>query len=310
MIDAHPSLRGMKLAAVVGGTDAARLRRGSSGRTTTPHRGVGRVPLVRYDDDVEKATRDAKALARSGGPEGSIALVESRVVGRGRFGRPRKVGAGDRLVCAIVLRPRRSLADLDILGPVAVSAVARAVEAMTPATVSSSGGGLYIGGLRVGGVSVEAGDDAAYVIVSVAVNVATEYDALPAALTSTLTSLRASTGRRVDRVELLAHVLVGLQRDYRGLLTEAGTVYEPGAHEDLMDADQDGEAMILRRIQRRRRLRKAYLDGGGREEFEELFATGHERYPASIDDARRARDAAPAEPDEPLPGQTAPPTAA
>jgi hypothetical protein len=68
--------------------------------------------------------------------------------------------------------------------------------------------------------------------------------------------------------------------------------------------------MILRRTQRRRRLRKAYLDGGGREELKELFATGHERYPASIDDARRARDAAPAESDESLPGQTAPPTAA
>jgi biotin-(acetyl-CoA carboxylase) ligase len=228
MIYAHAGLRGMKLAAAVGGTDAAHLPCGSSGRTTAPHRGLGRVPLVRYDDDVEKATRDAKALARSGGPEGSIALVESRVVGRGRFGRPLKVGAGDRLVCAIVLRPPRSLADLDILRSVAVSAVARAVEAMTLATVSSSGDGLYIGGLRVGGVSVEAGDEDAYVIVSVGVNVATEYEALPAALTSTLTSLRASTGRRVDRVELLAHVLVGLQRDYRGLLTEAGTMHEPG----------------------------------------------------------------------------------
>ena len=51
---------------------------------------------------------------------------------------------------------------------------------------------------------------------------------------------------------------------------------------------QHGLTMLLPSMKRRRRVRRAYLDGGGREELRELFARRHGPYP----DAHRSEGAA------------------
>ena len=251
------------------------------------------LPLVRparavvtFLPEIEALMREVKGLAQAGAEDGTLVLRESRTLERGGRRKRVKVPAGAILLFAAVMRPSRLQLDLPTLATTATASVAAAIEDGSPTLVTAARGHLFVAGRKVGRVLVEdteGPDRTRRLIVGVGISVAVEPLDLPAEVGERATSLGGATGGRVHRGDLLARVLVNLQRDVSGA-RETGS--QSIAHATVTTDDEDTPAMILPSMRRRRHLRKAYLDGGGRDEFRALFPSRHERYPAERSDER------------------------
>ncbi len=172
----------------------------------------------RYHDEIESTNLEAKSLATAGAPQGTVVIAESQTAGRGRLGRRWTSPAGKGLLFSVILRPPVAMVDAHLLTLVAAVATAEAIEEITAAKPSIKWpNDLYIDDRKVGGILLEvAGEQDAieWVIVGIGLNVNTEYTELPVSLRRTAVSLKMATGRPVDRSDLLANVLLKLERHY------------------------------------------------------------------------------------------------
>jgi len=171
---------------------------------------------------------DAKRGAREGAAHGATWLAESQTAGRGRQGRAWVSPPGESLLFSVLLRlgcPPGSVPPLSLVCGLAVrDAVARALGTAHDFDVAVKWpNDVLLRGKKVAGILVEsalAGAKVEYVIVGIGINVLTR--SLPAELLATATSLAREGGARLDRAEILADVLAGLDRDvalvaHRGL---------------------------------------------------------------------------------------------
>lgn len=149
-------------------------------------------------------------------PEGALAVAEHQLAGRGRQGRSWEDAPGRSLLCSILLRPaRRPLPQLSL---VVALATAEAIEETLCAAASTVRAELkwpndvFLDGHKTAGILLEAAAET--VIVGIGVNVNQDPDELPRAARLPATSLRAVTGRAIDRGELLASLLACLERHY------------------------------------------------------------------------------------------------
>ncbi len=175
--------------------------------------------VVTYLPEIEALMREVKRLAQAGAEDGTIVLRESRTLEHGGRRKRVKVPAGAILLFAAVMRPSRPQPDLPTLVTTATTAVAAAIEDGSSTLVTAARGHLFVAGRRVGRVLVddtEGPDKTRRLIVGVGVSVAVEPLDLPAEVGERATSLAAATGGRVHRGDLLARVLVNLQRDVSG----------------------------------------------------------------------------------------------
>jgi BirA family transcriptional regulator, biotin operon repressor / biotin---[acetyl-CoA-carboxylase] ligase len=186
------------------------------------------APLV-IEQETVSTNDDAKRGAREGAPHGALWLAESQTGGRGRQGRAWLSPPGENLLFSVLLRLRCAPARVPpvslVVGLAVRDAVARALGADADADVVVKWPNDVMvrrpdGTLRkVAGVLVEsalAGAKVEYVIVGIGINVHTR--ALPADLAAIATSIaleREARGGRatLDRAEILADVLAGLERD-------------------------------------------------------------------------------------------------
>jgi BirA family biotin operon repressor/biotin-[acetyl-CoA-carboxylase] ligase len=193
------------------------------------------APLV-LAEETRSTNDDAKQGARAGGAHGAVWLAESQTGGRGRQGRAWLSPRGENLLFSVLLRLRCAPARVPPVslacGLAVRDAVARALgtspEADRDVLVKWPNDVLVRsprdGALRkVAGVLVEsavAGSRVEYVVVGIGINVHTR--ALPDEVASLATSVALereargasrAEGDTLDRAEILADVLTGLERD-------------------------------------------------------------------------------------------------
>jgi BirA family biotin operon repressor/biotin-[acetyl-CoA-carboxylase] ligase len=172
----------------------------------------------RYYDEIESTNAEAKSLANSGAPEGTVVIAECQTAGRGRLGRRWVSPAGKGLLFSVLLRPTLAMEEAHLLTLVAAAAAAEAIETVSGTAVKIKWpNDLFIGDRKVGGILMEVSgeqDEVEWVVVGVGVNVNTEYGELPVALRRTATSLKMATGQDVDRSDLLASLLLTLEVHY------------------------------------------------------------------------------------------------
>ena len=178
--------------------------------------------------ETESTNDDAKRGARAGAEHGAVWLAESQTAGRGRQGRAWISPRGENLLFSVLLRlrcPPARVPPVSLACGLAVrDAVARALGASRDGEVAVKWpNDVLIGGKKVAGVLIESalsGTKVEYVVVGIGINVHTR--ALPEELSAIATSLALEGGKDLDRGEILADVLAGLDRDvelvaHRGL---------------------------------------------------------------------------------------------
>jgi BirA family biotin operon repressor/biotin-[acetyl-CoA-carboxylase] ligase len=145
--------------------------------------------------------------------EGSIAVAEEQTEGRGRLGRTWEAPTGTSVLVSVILLPAVAASRLPELSLVAGGAVAEAIADVTgiePAIKFPND--VLIGGRKVAGVLAESSEGR--VVLGIGVNANQTLDQLPADPQTKPTSLRIEVGEPVNRVQLLAAILLRLERAY------------------------------------------------------------------------------------------------
>lgn len=160
---------------------------------------------------------DAKHGAKAGAPHGATWVAEVQTSGRGRQGRAWHAARGESLLFSVVLRipcPPSRVPPLALVAGLAVrDAVARVLPDASAARVKWPND-VLVHGKKLAGVLVESavsGSRVESIVVGVGVNVHARD--LPPEIASVATSLALEGAPDVDRAELLADVLAGLDHD-------------------------------------------------------------------------------------------------
>jgi BirA family transcriptional regulator, biotin operon repressor / biotin---[acetyl-CoA-carboxylase] ligase len=152
-------------------------------------------------------------LLTEGDTEGTVAVAEEQTEGRGRLGRSWQAPARTSVLVSVLLRPGVASEHLPQLTLVASGAVAEAIAEVTglDPTIKFPND-VLLGGRKVAGILAEASDRR--VVLGIGVNANQTEDELPEETQHPPTSLRVELGRRVDRPQLLAAILLHLERAY------------------------------------------------------------------------------------------------
>lgn len=181
----------------------------STDRFGQPMRGV---------EEVGSTNEAAAAWANEGAPEGALVLTEYQTMGRGRHGRTWTADKRQNLLFSVVLRPQLVTDWLSLITVAAGVAVAETIEQFVSPHRSTIEwpNDVLLEGRKTCGILLESSlaspDRDTVVVLGVGLNV--NQTAFPDALEDTATSLRLTTGRPVPRAELLAHLLMTLERRY------------------------------------------------------------------------------------------------
>ncbi len=173
---------------------------------------------IRYFERIGSTNTEAAALARQGATEGSVVIAEAQTRGRGRMGREWFSPAGVNLYASIVLRPSVPPAVAPQLSLVAGLAAARALEAQGVAPLGIKWpNDVLAGGKKIAGVLTETeaeADRVRWVVLGIGVNLNCLPARFPAHLRKIATSVRISTGRKVDRCQFAARLFAEIERLY------------------------------------------------------------------------------------------------
>jgi biotin-[acetyl-CoA-carboxylase] ligase BirA-like protein len=146
-------------------------------------------------------------------PEGAVVAADEQTGGRGRLGRPWLAAPGTSLLFSINLRPAVETPRLPELSVVAGAACAEAIGDLTGLVPDIKlPNDLLVGGRKLAGILAEARENR--VVLGIGINVNVPRDQLPEGVDTEPTSLLAELGAAVDRGELLAAILLELERRY------------------------------------------------------------------------------------------------
>jgi BirA family transcriptional regulator, biotin operon repressor / biotin---[acetyl-CoA-carboxylase] ligase len=177
------------------------------GRLGRPYEHVGSTPSTQL-------------LLKPDAPEGAVVAAEEQTAGRGRLGRRWFAPAGTSLLCSLQLRPASPTERLPELTGFAARACAEAIAGVTGLEPELKfPNDVLVGGRKVAGILAEAREGR--VVLGIGINVNVPASELPADVAHPATSLLAETGRELDRAELLAELLVRLERRYDAWLSGA-----------------------------------------------------------------------------------------
>lgn len=145
--------------------------------------------------------------------EGAVAVAEEQTQGRGRLGRNWEAPAGTSVLISVLLLPAVQAARLPELSLVAGGAVAEAIEEVTgiEPTIKFPND-VLIAGRKVAGILAESSEGR--VVLGIGVNANQTREQLPVDAQTEPTSLRLELGEPVNRVQLLAAILLQLERAY------------------------------------------------------------------------------------------------
>jgi BirA family biotin operon repressor/biotin-[acetyl-CoA-carboxylase] ligase len=165
--------------------------------------------VYRYAEVVPSTQR---MLANDDG-EGAVAVAEEQTEGRGRLGRSWEAPEGTSVLVSVLLRPAVQAARLPELSLVAGGAVAEAIAEVTgiEPTIKFPND-VLIAGRKVAGILAESSEGR--VVLGIGVNANQTKEQLPVDAQTEPTSLRLELGEPVNRVHLLAAILLQLERAY------------------------------------------------------------------------------------------------
>jgi BirA family biotin operon repressor/biotin-[acetyl-CoA-carboxylase] ligase len=145
--------------------------------------------------------------------EGAVAVAEEQTEGRGRLGRSWEAPEGTSVLVSVLLLPAVQAARLPELSLVAGGAVAEAIAEVTgiEPTIKFPND-VLIAGRKVAGILAESSEGR--VVLGIGVNANQTREQLPADAQTEPTSLRLELGEPVNRVQLLAAILLQLERAY------------------------------------------------------------------------------------------------
>jgi BirA family biotin operon repressor/biotin-[acetyl-CoA-carboxylase] ligase len=166
------------------------------GRLGTPYRYV-------------RECSSTQRLLGIGDPEGATVAADHQTEGRGRLGRTWVDAPGKALLCSILLRPPRPVADWPELSVIAGEAVAAALPVDASVLHPND---VVVDTRKIAGILPEAADGR--VVLGIGVNVNQAAGELPADARKPPTSLRVELGREFERAPLLAAILSELGRRY------------------------------------------------------------------------------------------------
>ena len=166
------------------------------------------------------STPSTQLLLAPDASEGALVTADEQTAGRGRLGRRWLAPAGTSLLCSLQLRPAVESERLPELTGVAALACVDAIATLTGLEpVLKFPNDVLVGERKVAGVLAEAREER--VVLGIGVNVNVPLEQLPQEVDRAATSLLVETGRELDRAELLAELLEGLERRYDAWLSGA-----------------------------------------------------------------------------------------
>jgi len=173
---------------------------------------------IEYRERVDSTNDLAKSLAEEGAPEGLVVVAEEQLKGKGRRGRSWASPFGLGVWVSIVLRPAVPPYEAPRAALIAALAACRAVEetAGVPVQVKWPND-VLVHGKKVAGILVEMEaelEEVRFLVAGVGINANLPAGAFPEDARDQATSLMAATGRKVDRVQLLAALLTHLEAGY------------------------------------------------------------------------------------------------
>ncbi len=192
-------------------------------RDGLPTRRIGRE--IRWFEVASSTQAEARRLAESGAPEGTVVVAEEQRAGRGRFRSAFSAPRGG-LWFTVILRPPGDRASPTLISLLACWAVQRAiadVSGVEPMLVWPKE--LFLGGKKLGGVLAEVEEDQdglAMALLGVGVNVNVNRACFPAPVQETAVSLHEAAGRRLPLAELFRAVLRQLDACYEEFLRSGG----------------------------------------------------------------------------------------
>ncbi len=165
------------------------------------------------------STNDRAADLGGRGVAGGLTIfAERQNAGRGRFGRRWESASHLGLWFSLLLRPVFSQEHWPRLTTWAAVSIASAIERAVGVRAEIKWpNDIFVKGRKVAGVLIEADHDAAqesFAVVGIGVNVNHAPDDFPEELAAKATSLRAATGRMIERPALAAAILRELDRRY------------------------------------------------------------------------------------------------
>ena len=145
--------------------------------------------------------------------EGAVAVAEEQTEGRGRLGRAWEAPGGTSVLVSVLLLPSVAASRLPELSLVAGGAVAEAILEVTgiEPTIKFPND-VLIGRRKVAGILAESSEGR--VVLGIGVNANQTLQQLPADAQTEPTSLRLELGEPVSRLQLLAAILLQLERAY------------------------------------------------------------------------------------------------
>lgn len=169
-------------------------------------------------ETVTSTMDEAFRLGMENAPEGTVVCAETQSKGRGRLGRAWISPKGKGLYFSVILRPSLPLNQLSQLTLMSAVALAQAIESsseLKPAIKWPND--ILLGNLKLAGILTELcaeSDQVKFVVLGIGLNVNTSVHQL----TSGATSLKAATGRNIERVKVFQEILRSLEKGYLKLL--------------------------------------------------------------------------------------------
>lgn len=175
---------------------------------------------------IDSTNTEAKKMAYSGAPHGTVLIADAQSGGRGRMGRSFYSAPDAGVYLSVILRPDCAPDQLMHLTCAVAVAMCHAVEAVTGFRPGIKWiNDLIAGGKKLGGILTELSLNTSrnkvdFAIVGIGINCNQALADFPLELQDIATSLKAVLGKTIHRSSLIAAMIEELHRMAESLLTE------------------------------------------------------------------------------------------
>lgn len=170
---------------------------------------------IYHHQQLDSTNLEAKRLANSNAPQGSVVFAEQQTLGRGRLGRKWESPANDGIWMSILLYPNISPDKIACITLVAGYSVCRAICQLGLEAKIKWPNDIVIGSRKVCGILTEMvaqGQSNLSVVVGIGINV--NNDSFDGELSDKACSLYMESGKKFQRVKVAAAILNCFEQDY------------------------------------------------------------------------------------------------
>lgn len=175
-----------------------------------------------YYQEIDSTNNQARSLASTGYPEGTVVVADMQTAGRGRRGRSWYSPGSQGIYMSVILRPLLPLKEISRISLLTAVAVAETLEEELnlPARIKWPND-ILINNKKVAGILSEAVTDMdgiEYIVVGIGLNISNRLQDFPIDFRTAATSAHVEDARLVSRVKVLQGLLARLERHYFDLL--------------------------------------------------------------------------------------------